>query len=62
MSKIKINGRIQRVKYEALPMVWFECGRFGHNRDNCYFKSDKGGSHELGREQAISWETEVQRR
>ncbi|KAH1121633.1 hypothetical protein J1N35_004793 [Gossypium stocksii] len=28
--QILINGRIQKVEYEFLPMVCFQCGRYGH--------------------------------
>lgn len=41
MSKILINGRIQRVEYESLPVVCFDCGRYRHSREIYSFRSDK---------------------
>ncbi|KAH1121900.1 hypothetical protein J1N35_005060 [Gossypium stocksii] len=40
MSKILIAGRIQRVKYESLPLVCFGCGRYGHNKGICTYRAD----------------------
>ncbi|MBA0603902.1 hypothetical protein Gorai_001999, partial [Gossypium raimondii] len=31
VTKVKINGRIQRVEYKSLPVVCFNCGLYGHN-------------------------------
>ncbi|XVF02788.1 hypothetical protein REPUB_Repub04eG0204400 [Reevesia pubescens] len=36
VPKIFIGGRWQRVEYEGLGMLCFECGKFGHVRDQCY--------------------------
>ncbi|KAK5802615.1 hypothetical protein PVK06_030222 [Gossypium arboreum] len=41
VSKIVIDGRIQRVEYESLPVVCFDCGRYGHNREIYPYRSDK---------------------
>ena len=27
--------RIQKVKYEGLPMIYFACERYGHNSNTC---------------------------
>lgn len=35
VSKIKISGHIQKIEYESLPVVCFNCGIFGHNTDIC---------------------------
>ncbi|KAL4387505.1 hypothetical protein GQ457_09G007330 [Hibiscus cannabinus] len=35
VSKIAINGKIQCVEYEPLPMVCFKCGLYGHVSDLC---------------------------
>ncbi|MBA0676567.1 hypothetical protein Goari_018039 [Gossypium aridum] len=35
ISKMRINGKVQRVEYELLQLVYFECGRFGHKSDLC---------------------------
>ncbi|KAJ8750588.1 hypothetical protein K2173_015755 [Erythroxylum novogranatense] len=34
-SKIKINGRFQRIEYESLPFLCFKCSKYGHFKDNC---------------------------
>ncbi|MBA0796348.1 hypothetical protein Gohar_007124 [Gossypium harknessii] len=39
VSKILINSRSQRVEYESLPTICFHCGRYGHVKDNCSFRS-----------------------
>lgn len=39
ISKIRIYGRLQRIEYESLPLICFDCGRYGHNRKTCPFKS-----------------------
>ncbi|XP_016669944.1 uncharacterized protein [Gossypium hirsutum] len=41
VSKIVIDGRIQRVEHESLPVVCFDCRRYGHNREICPYRSDK---------------------
>ncbi|MBA0819824.1 hypothetical protein Gohar_000014, partial [Gossypium harknessii] len=33
ISQVLINGKIQKIEYENLPMVCFSCGRYGHNRE-----------------------------
>ncbi|MBA0580684.1 hypothetical protein Gorai_022891 [Gossypium raimondii] len=35
VSKMRIDGKVQRVEYESLQLVCFECGRFGHKSDLC---------------------------
>ncbi|KAL4271513.1 hypothetical protein GQ457_13G016790 [Hibiscus cannabinus] len=35
VSKIVINGLLQVVEYESLPVVCFNCGVYGHNIDLC---------------------------
>ncbi|MBA0680017.1 hypothetical protein Goari_011749 [Gossypium aridum] len=29
-SQVLVNGRLQRVEFEALPDVCFSCGKYGH--------------------------------
>ncbi|MBA0597735.1 hypothetical protein Gorai_007530 [Gossypium raimondii] len=33
--KVLINDKPQRVEYEILPSVCFECGRYGHIKETC---------------------------
>ncbi|MBA0592032.1 hypothetical protein Gorai_009020 [Gossypium raimondii] len=33
--KVIINGNIQRMEYESLPVVCFSYGNYGHNKDSC---------------------------
>ncbi|XP_040934441.1 uncharacterized protein [Gossypium hirsutum] len=35
ISKLLINGNMQRVEYESLPVVCLSCGRYGHNTEAC---------------------------
>ncbi|MBA0718504.1 hypothetical protein Golax_006251 [Gossypium laxum] len=35
ISFLGIDGFKQRVEYEGLPTICYECGRFGHFKDNC---------------------------
>lgn len=35
ITKERINGRLQRVKYKSLPNVLFQCGFFGHGSVAC---------------------------
>ncbi|KAA3453035.1 GroES-like zinc-binding alcohol dehydrogenase family protein [Gossypium australe] len=35
MSKVRINGCLQQVEYEALPNIFFKCGLYGHGADWC---------------------------
>lgn len=35
VSKVRINGRLQRVEYEGLPTIYFKCGFNGHTVELC---------------------------
>ncbi|MBA0798459.1 hypothetical protein Gohar_009048 [Gossypium harknessii] len=35
ISKVLINGKPQRVEYEFLSLVCFECGRYGYMKETC---------------------------
>ncbi|XP_021908868.1 uncharacterized protein LOC110822953 [Carica papaya] len=39
VSKIQIEGHLQRVEYEGLPTICFECGCYDHLREQCPKKS-----------------------
>ncbi|PPR89870.1 hypothetical protein GOBAR_AA30817 [Gossypium barbadense] len=41
VSQILINGRTQKVEYEALSTICFHFGRYGHVENLCIFKSPK---------------------
>ncbi|KAH9782115.1 DUF4283 domain-containing protein [Citrus sinensis] len=35
VSQFELDGRIQKVEYEGLPVICFACGRYSHNSSNC---------------------------
>ncbi|MBA0586007.1 hypothetical protein Gorai_016762 [Gossypium raimondii] len=35
ISNVLINGKPQRVEYEFLSLVCFECGRYGYMKETC---------------------------
>ncbi|KAK8554740.1 hypothetical protein V6N13_093714 [Hibiscus sabdariffa] len=35
ISKLIVNGRVQLVEYESLPVICFHCGRYGHAKEGC---------------------------
>ncbi|MBA0642291.1 hypothetical protein Goklo_026711 [Gossypium klotzschianum] len=35
ISEVIVNGNLQRIEYESLPVVCFSCGRYGHSKDVC---------------------------
>ncbi|KAK5837166.1 hypothetical protein PVK06_012976 [Gossypium arboreum] len=35
IAQLFVNGRIQRVEYEALPTIYFTCGKYGHTKEIC---------------------------
>ncbi|MFQ6666640.1 hypothetical protein Gotur_032922 [Gossypium turneri] len=35
VSKVQINGRLQRIEYEALPNIYFQCGMYRHVVNVC---------------------------
>ncbi|KAK5843074.1 hypothetical protein PVK06_005505 [Gossypium arboreum] len=50
IPQILVNGTVQRVQYEALPLICFGCGRYGHIKalcphfvDNLDHPMEKGG-------------------
>ena len=43
ISRFKIEDRIQMVEYEDLPIICYQCGRFGHVADTCDCHQTDGG-------------------
>lgn len=41
ISQVLINGATQRIEYEHLPTVCFQCGHYGHTKEICP-KSEMG--------------------
>ncbi|XP_050229293.1 uncharacterized protein LOC126678439 [Mercurialis annua] len=35
VAQFRIDGRLQKVEYECLPRICFNCGKFGHVKDSC---------------------------
>ncbi|KAH1045761.1 hypothetical protein J1N35_036545 [Gossypium stocksii] len=35
ISQLLVDGLVQRVEYEALPLVCFACGKYGHTKEMC---------------------------
>lgn len=35
VSQVMVNGNVQKVEYENLPMVCFSCGHYGHIKEIC---------------------------
>ncbi|KAK9226373.1 hypothetical protein WN943_011420 [Citrus x changshan-huyou] len=35
VSQFVLDGKIQKVEYEELPVICFKCGRYGHNSNAC---------------------------
>ena len=35
VSQVKIDGRLQNIEYEDLPMICYQCGRYRHISELC---------------------------
>ena len=35
VSQFELDGKIQKVEYEGLPIICYECGCYGHSSSNC---------------------------
>ncbi|KAH9727053.1 DUF4283 domain-containing protein [Citrus sinensis] len=35
VSQVELNGRVQKIEYEGLPVICFKCGIYGHNSGDC---------------------------
>ncbi|GMI87739.1 hypothetical protein HRI_002443200 [Hibiscus trionum] len=44
ISNLLINGNVQIVEYEALPVICFGCGLYGHLKDSCPDARTEGAS------------------
>ncbi|XP_055960701.1 uncharacterized protein LOC126667366 [Mercurialis annua] len=42
-SRIMIDGHIQKVEYEGLPIICFDCGQYGHRKNLCPHKQSTNG-------------------
>uniref|UniRef100_A0A2N9F7I4 CCHC-type domain-containing protein n=1 Tax=Fagus sylvatica TaxID=28930 RepID=A0A2N9F7I4_FAGSY len=38
-SKIRIGDMVQKIQYEGISAICFECGRVGHRIDTCHYKT-----------------------
>lgn len=47
--QIELNGRVQKIEYEGLPVIYFKCGRYGQNSRD-YSEATKDG--QLGGEES----------
>ncbi|KAA3486517.1 reverse transcriptase [Gossypium australe] len=48
MSKIFINANPQRIEYENLPVVCFNCGCYGHTKESCSVVTQNSSVNEKG--------------
>ena len=47
LSKFKLRRRIQQITYEGLHLICFQCGQYGHKKENClYGEMHRETSHE----------------
>ena len=42
VSQVEINGRVQKIEYEGLPVICFKCGRYGHQSEACSSNTNEG--------------------
>ncbi|KAI9083721.1 hypothetical protein K1719_034310 [Acacia pycnantha] len=45
---IKVEGRTYGVEYEGLPLICFECGKYGHTKEKCQLRIQKDSSVAAG--------------
>ncbi|KAH9704483.1 reverse transcriptase domain-containing protein [Citrus sinensis] len=38
LSQFNLDGKIQKVEYEGLPVICYQCGKYGHNSIVCHSK------------------------
>ncbi|XP_052287236.1 uncharacterized protein LOC127898791 [Citrus sinensis] len=47
VSQFELDGRIQKVEYEGLPVICFACGRYGRNSINCKISAAERNSDNI---------------
>ncbi|KAH9648562.1 DUF4283 domain-containing protein [Citrus sinensis] len=45
-----LDGRIQKVEYEGLLIICYQCGKYGHNRTVCFNRQNLNGVNEANSE------------
>ena len=50
VSRFNLDGRIQKVEYERLPIICYQCGKYGHNSTACLHKQTSNGINETNPE------------
>lgn len=59
VSQIFIDGKVQRIEYEFLPTICFQCGKYWHLKESCPSRisiQHMGGSSNLPKKKL---ETEI---
>ncbi|XP_015386679.1 uncharacterized protein LOC107177421 [Citrus sinensis] len=49
----ELDGKAQKVEYEGLPVIYFKCGRYGHNSNNCKKAGTSTTSGNVGQPQHV---------
>ncbi|XP_024038345.1 uncharacterized protein LOC112097376 [Citrus clementina] len=49
----ELDGNAQKVEYEGLPVIYFKCGRYGHNSNNCKKAGTSTTSGNVGQPQHV---------
>ena len=63
VSQVEINGRVQKIKYEGLPVICFKYGRYGHHSETCNGNTNEGnptGDYTNSQDQQRAEKTEPQ--
>ncbi|KAK9200137.1 hypothetical protein WN944_015333 [Citrus x changshan-huyou] len=63
VSQVEINGRVQKIEYEGLPVICFKCGRYGHHSETCSSNTNEGnptGDYTNSQDQQRAERTEPQ--